>query len=341
MSHSSFSNLFHSPTTTSSTTTPPPSNSLTTTLLDSIVATPKHPYCICNHCNHLLTLSHHHHHPGYGGVEQGTNNNVQSHNHHHQQGTRWSPTPIQLLVLEELYRQGTKTPSAEQIQQIASQLRRFGKIEGKNVFYWFQNHKARERQKRRRREMEESMAASSTKGLKETGCEVKETKKWASTSNCNAGHAFQECIEISSSEKGSNGWNNNNEFEERVLRRNRSERQAKCQNMASYFNIPSTINIAATTSVASQITHNIQLLSSTTTPHHLQHHNNNLKQNFNSSSDARTLELFPVHKNNDHDEGNNGIVSFSERKSSKVCATASMEEVMSCDQFFEFLPLRN
>ncbi|KAE8690871.1 hypothetical protein F3Y22_tig00110893pilonHSYRG00659 [Hibiscus syriacus] len=26
----------------------------------------------------------------------------------------------------------------------------FGKIEGKNVFYWFQNHKARERQRRRR-----------------------------------------------------------------------------------------------------------------------------------------------------------------------------------------------
>ena len=65
-------------------------------------------------------------------------------------------------------RQGTKTPSAEQIQQIASQLRQFGKIEGKNVFYWFQNHKARERQKRRRREMEENnnnnAAASSSSG---------------------------------------------------------------------------------------------------------------------------------------------------------------------------------
>ena len=75
---------------------------------------------------------------------------------------------MQLLVLEELYKQGTKTPSAEQIQQIASQLRQFGKIEGKNVFYWFQNHKARERQKRRRREMEENnnnnAAASSSSG---------------------------------------------------------------------------------------------------------------------------------------------------------------------------------
>jgi hypothetical protein len=88
-------------------------------------------------------------------AEQGTSNNMQP-----QPSSRWSPTPVQLLVLEELYRQGMKTPSAEQIQQIASQLRQFGKIEGKNVFYWFQNHKARERQKRRRREMEGTTGSS-------------------------------------------------------------------------------------------------------------------------------------------------------------------------------------
>lgn len=64
--------------------------------------------------------------------------------------SRWNPTPDQLQTLEELYRRGIRTPSAEQIQHITTQLRRYGKIEGKNVFYWFQNHKARERQKRRR-----------------------------------------------------------------------------------------------------------------------------------------------------------------------------------------------
>ena len=64
--------------------------------------------------------------------------------------SRWNPTPEQLRALEDLYRRGTRTPSAEQIQHITAQLRRYGKIEGKNVFYWFQNHKARERQKRRR-----------------------------------------------------------------------------------------------------------------------------------------------------------------------------------------------
>lgn len=64
--------------------------------------------------------------------------------------TRWSPTPEQLMVLEEMYRNGVKTPNAAQIQQITAQLSRYGRIQGKNVFYWFQNHKARERQKIRR-----------------------------------------------------------------------------------------------------------------------------------------------------------------------------------------------
>lgn len=64
--------------------------------------------------------------------------------------TRWSPTPEQLMLLEEMYRNGVKTPNATQIQQITAQLSRYGRIQGKNVFYWFQNHKARERQKIRR-----------------------------------------------------------------------------------------------------------------------------------------------------------------------------------------------
>ncbi|XP_010502129.1 PREDICTED: WUSCHEL-related homeobox 6-like [Camelina sativa] len=66
--------------------------------------------------------------------------------------SRWNPTPEQITTLEEVYRSGTRTPTTEQIQKIASKLRKYGRIEGKNVFYWFQNHKARERQKRRRRE---------------------------------------------------------------------------------------------------------------------------------------------------------------------------------------------
>ncbi|KAL0737393.1 hypothetical protein Bca4012_013603 [Brassica carinata] len=51
--------------------------------------------------------------------------------------------------LEEVYRRATRTPTTEQIQQIASKLRKYGRIESKNVFYWFQNHKARERERER------------------------------------------------------------------------------------------------------------------------------------------------------------------------------------------------
>ncbi|XP_022728695.1 WUSCHEL-related homeobox 3-like [Durio zibethinus] len=65
--------------------------------------------------------------------------------------TRWCPTPEQLMILEEMYRSGIRTPNASQIQQITSHLSFYGKIEGKNVFYWFQNHKARDRQKLRRK----------------------------------------------------------------------------------------------------------------------------------------------------------------------------------------------
>ncbi|XP_068667773.1 WUSCHEL-related homeobox 3-like [Aristolochia californica] len=65
--------------------------------------------------------------------------------------TRWCPTPEQLMILEEMYRGGIRTPNASQIQHITAHLSFYGKIEGKNVFYWFQNHKARDRQKLRRR----------------------------------------------------------------------------------------------------------------------------------------------------------------------------------------------
>ncbi|KAL0694217.1 hypothetical protein Bca4012_061397 [Brassica carinata] len=89
----------------------------------------------------------------------------QYHNHHHQQtdqesgnnnksgsggypcrqtSTRWTPTTEQIRILKDLYyNNGVRSPTANQIQKISARLRQYGKIEGKNVFYWFQNHKAR------------------------------------------------------------------------------------------------------------------------------------------------------------------------------------------------------
>ncbi|KAE8732889.1 WUSCHEL-related homeobox 5 [Hibiscus syriacus] len=69
---------------------------------------------------------------------------------------RWNPTTEQVKVLTELFRSGLRTPSTDQIQKISTQLSFYGKIESKNVFYWFQNHKARERQKRRKVSVDEN-----------------------------------------------------------------------------------------------------------------------------------------------------------------------------------------
>ncbi|XP_057765923.1 WUSCHEL-related homeobox 6-like [Salvia miltiorrhiza] len=97
--------------------------------------------------------------------------------------TRWNPTPEQLQALEEMYRRGIRTPTAEQIQQIAAKLRRFGKIEGKNVFYWFQNHKARERQKKRR-QLDQLLAAKNTPRLSRRCFENEHHRKVPMPSNC-------------------------------------------------------------------------------------------------------------------------------------------------------------
>ncbi|KAF5740662.1 homeobox-leucine zipper transcription factor family protein [Tripterygium wilfordii] len=80
----------------------------------------------------------------------------------HPGGTRWNPTQEQIGILEMLYRGGMRTPNAQQIEQITAQLGRYGKIEGKNVFYWFQNHKARERQKQKRNSLGLSHSPRST-----------------------------------------------------------------------------------------------------------------------------------------------------------------------------------
>ncbi|KAL1219489.1 WUSCHEL-related homeobox 6 [Cardamine amara subsp. amara] len=88
--------------------------------------------------------------------------------------SRWNPTPEQITTLEELYRSGTRTPTTEQIQEIASKLRKYGRIEGKNVFYWFQNHKARERLKRRRCEG----------GAIDNVCDVKDSSGGDHTKSC-------------------------------------------------------------------------------------------------------------------------------------------------------------
>ncbi|KAH9309113.1 hypothetical protein KI387_037024, partial [Taxus chinensis] len=104
---------------------------------------------------------HIHKFPAGSQQQQNMKEEVESCAQSHPSGTRWNPTPEQIRILEMFYKGGMRTPNAEQIEHITAQLRQYGKIEGKNVFYWFQNHKARERQKQKRNTM--AAAAATTK----------------------------------------------------------------------------------------------------------------------------------------------------------------------------------
>lgn len=142
---------------------------------------PTHHYFTSIHSTDLFALNHH----------RATEESNRDFNSHPLVSPRWNPTPEQLHALEEMYQCGIRTPSTDQIKIITARLRRFGKIEGKNVFYWFQNHKARERQKRRRQLELSSLEQLSDKanlqrkesGFGDTCVEAEETKNWAPPSN--------------------------------------------------------------------------------------------------------------------------------------------------------------
>ena len=71
---------------------------------------------------------------------------------------RWCPTTEQIKILEAVFESGTTTPSRDMIVEIAECLKQFGHIVEANVFYWFQNRKARA--KRRRLKLQPSYASA-------------------------------------------------------------------------------------------------------------------------------------------------------------------------------------
>lgn len=60
---------------------------------------------------------------------------------------RWTPTPVQLQILERIFEAGTGTPSKEKIKEITAELIQHGQINETNVYNWFQNRRARSKRK--------------------------------------------------------------------------------------------------------------------------------------------------------------------------------------------------
>ncbi|XP_039020476.1 WUSCHEL-related homeobox 13-like [Hibiscus syriacus] len=60
---------------------------------------------------------------------------------------RWTPSAVQLQILERIFDQGTGTPSKQKIKEIASELSQHGQISENNVYNWFQNRRARSKRK--------------------------------------------------------------------------------------------------------------------------------------------------------------------------------------------------
>ncbi|XP_019436045.1 PREDICTED: WUSCHEL-related homeobox 1-like [Lupinus angustifolius] len=291
--------------------------------------------------------------------------------------SRWNPTPEQLRELEELYRRGTRTPSAEQIQHITAQLRRFGKIEGKNVFYWFQNHKARERQKRRR-QMESAAADhgdhhhhdSDTPQKKEltasrTVFEVEQTKNWVPSTHCTS-TLGEESVSIQMAEKAENavcktyGWL---QFNERELqqRRNFMEKndtchvmQFSCPSPAPATNLINTPPYCNNNNNASNTTVTTRTMDPT---NHIKTHND-LSFFISPQRENGVIHLSSYSNNSieydDHNcvESNQTLQLFPLRNGDGSCShnindkvteisASAMNANLAPSQFFEFLPLKN
>ncbi|CAL9064184.1 WUSCHEL-related homeobox 8-like [Musa acuminata AAA Group] len=60
---------------------------------------------------------------------------------------RWTPTTMQLQILESMFNQGNGTPSKQKIKEITIELSQHGQISESNVYNWFQNRRARSKRK--------------------------------------------------------------------------------------------------------------------------------------------------------------------------------------------------
>ncbi|CAL5445269.1 unnamed protein product [Camellia sinensis] len=349
---------------------PRPASSISSTT----TSTTTNPPCLSRlHGSDLLAFNHH--------LSTMTDQNKRDFNPHQVVvSSRWNPTPEQLQTLEELYRRGTRTPSADQIQHITAQLRRYGKIEGKNVFYWFQNHKARERQKRRRQLESVSsddlcLDVENTErketGANRTGYEVEQTKSWALPTNCSTlseGSHLGSCENkglpkvktVSTTQRAApkaaaavpecgaeDGWVQFDEEEGELQQRNLVERNATWQMMHLSCSPPPTHLINPSTTTTSIVT--------TTTTTNTIPNSETITMDPNLIKTSREdLNIFVAPYRDQTGRGASQTLQLFPLRSSRdgdenteneakmsAAAAAAMNPNFTPYQYFEFLPLKN
>ncbi|KAG2701469.1 hypothetical protein I3843_06G042700 [Carya illinoinensis] len=307
------------------------------TIISPILAPPYHDNCSTHFTSTLYSLNHQ---PGRYVTEQfRTNFNPQP-----LVTTRWNPTSEQLVALEDLYRRGTRTPTAEQIHQIAAYLRRFGKIEGKNVFYWFQNHKARERQKRRREmasHLPEQQHGSSSPTEKESAVtrrtvyKVRQEKKWAPLLNCSelkeeSATSMNKAAAIAAERFTPGWWVQFEERESKQQRRSTGDRRGGTWQSTKTPCSPPIKTLPRTATLSdTKLLNSHYFMSLTPDKEDVSHLGDQIR-----SCESKTLNLFPL-PGNDNSDGNDHV----SRTNTKVPIT-SRGDSFAANQFFEFLPLK-
>lgn len=235
--------------------------------------------------------------------------------------SRWNPTPEQVQALEEMYKRGTRTPSAEQIQQIAAKLRRFGKIEGKNVFYWFQNHKARDRQKKRR-QLELLPGKNQIPNPKQSGLSRKyleidqQPKKVPTMSKCSTASKYE--LELKQQSVAAN-----------------SSTETSCRPLDLSTCMSPNVSMHKTTDQKAAGQENAYPFVALNLNKLLTLKNDDLGELESGIKENRTLELFPV-RSSDLSLGT--LICSTEEEMNGVSSVGSK---LVPNQFFEFLPTKN
>ncbi|KFK43756.1 hypothetical protein AALP_AA1G168800 [Arabis alpina] len=233
--------------------------------------------------------------------------------------SRWNPTPEQMMVLQEVYNSGTRTPTTQQIQEIASQLQKYGRIEGKNVFYWFQNHKSRERLKRRRHNQQESFGFNNVHEERLPNKEnvVALGNKNSSVLRRRGDHRLIHtvtCLSSSSTHTQNNNIDDDGKMEEYDHGRMEEEKEATCQNQINRINTFYHLNITSKEREAS-----------------FNEHKYNLNEEEEETRKSRTLDLFPVRDN----QVKTDATSLEEKN--------TKPDHLCCNYYYyyEFMPLMN